>query len=116
MCAAVKEEWKDRFYLQAEDYLLGLISVVNELVSLRTFQFVLHFSYADGQSRYCVNVVTMGNHEEPIRISNFVKVSCIPFSNICCRTDRVGASKDLFAGFSLVGLVEENLMLFACLN
>ena len=28
----VKEEWKDRFVLTAEDYLHGVISVVNELV------------------------------------------------------------------------------------
>ncbi|KAF8511581.1 Translin [Gautieria morchelliformis] len=67
----IKEEWKDRLYLQAEDYLLGLISLVNEL------------------SRYCVNVVTMGNHEEPIRISNFVK--------------------DMFAGFSMLNLKNDLL-------
>ena len=29
----VKSEWKDRFTLPAEDYLHGLISLVNELVS-----------------------------------------------------------------------------------
>jgi hypothetical protein len=29
----VKEEWNDRFSLSAEDYLHGLITLVNELVS-----------------------------------------------------------------------------------
>ncbi|KAF8583113.1 Translin [Ramaria rubella] len=67
----IKDEWRDRFYLQAEDYLLGLISLINEL------------------SRYCVNVVTMGNYEEPIKISNFVK--------------------DLFAGFSMLNLKNDLL-------
>jgi Translin family len=38
---AVKEEWKDRLYLQAEDYLLGLISLVNELVSSAVISFSL---------------------------------------------------------------------------
>ncbi|KIJ54641.1 hypothetical protein M422DRAFT_774905 [Sphaerobolus stellatus SS14] len=67
----VKEEWRDRFYIQAEDYLHGLISLVNEL------------------SRYCVNVVTMGNYDEPQRISDFVK--------------------DLFAGFSMLNLKNDIL-------
>jgi hypothetical protein len=31
---AVKEEWKDRLAISAEDYLHGLISLVNELVCL----------------------------------------------------------------------------------
>lgn len=30
----VKEEWKDRLAISAEDYLHGLISLVNELVCL----------------------------------------------------------------------------------
>jgi len=37
-----------------------------------------------GQSRLAINAVTLGNFEEPIRISIFVK--------------------DLFAGFSMVGM------------
>jgi hypothetical protein len=28
----VKEEWKDRFSLTPEDYLYGVITVINELV------------------------------------------------------------------------------------
>ena len=31
----VKEEWKDRLVIPPEDYLHGLISLVNELVSCR---------------------------------------------------------------------------------
>ncbi|KAF8516824.1 Translin [Hysterangium stoloniferum] len=67
----IQDEWKDRFYLQAEDYLLGIITLVNEL------------------SRYCVNAVTMGNYDEPLKISVFVK--------------------DLFAGFSMLNLKNDIL-------
>lgn len=41
---AVKEEWKDRLCLQAEDYLLGLISLVNELVSSVVLSFCLRLT------------------------------------------------------------------------
>ncbi|EGN98397.1 hypothetical protein SERLA73DRAFT_183383 [Serpula lacrymans var. lacrymans S7.3] len=67
----IKQEWKDRFALPVEDYLHGLISLVNEL------------------SRLAVNAVTLGNFEEPIRISIFVK--------------------DLFAGFSMLNLKNDTL-------
>jgi hypothetical protein len=33
--SVVKEEWKDRLAISAEDYLHGLISLVNELVRLQ---------------------------------------------------------------------------------
>jgi hypothetical protein len=36
---SVKEDWKDRFSLPVEDYLHGLISMVNELASV-TFKVV----------------------------------------------------------------------------
>ncbi|KAF8134801.1 Translin [Mycena galopus ATCC 62051] len=52
----IKEEWKDRFSLPVEDYLHGLISMVNEL------------------SRYAINAVTLGQFEEPVRISNFLNL------------------------------------------
>ncbi|KAK7469215.1 Translin-1 [Stygiomarasmius scandens] len=67
----IKEEWRDRVTLSAEDYLHGLISLVNEL------------------SRLAVNTVTLGNFEEPLRISAFVK--------------------DLFAGFSMLNLKNDTL-------
>ncbi|GLB38539.1 putative translin [Lyophyllum shimeji] len=67
----IKEEWKDRLSLPVEDYLHGLISLVNEL------------------SRFAINAVTLGNFEEPIRISNFVK--------------------DLFTGFSMLNLKNDAL-------
>ncbi|KAG6376984.1 Translin [Boletus reticuloceps] len=51
----VKEEWADRFSIAVEDYLHGLISLVNEL------------------SRLAVNAVTLGDYEAPLRISVFVK-------------------------------------------
>ncbi|KIM43331.1 hypothetical protein M413DRAFT_18387 [Hebeloma cylindrosporum] len=67
----IREEWSDRMTLPVEDYLHSLISLVNEL------------------SRLAVNAVTLGNFEEPIRISIFVK--------------------DLFAGFSMLNLKNDTL-------
>lgn len=86
----VKHEWKDRFILSVEDYLHGLITMINELVR---FMFAVVglscLSHATcpllcspGQSRLAVNAVTLGDYEAPIRISLFVK--------------------ELFAGFSMV--------------
>ncbi|KAI0785262.1 Translin [Abortiporus biennis] len=67
----IKPEWSDRFVLTVEDYLHGLITLVNEL------------------SRLAVNSVTLGNFEEPLRISVFVK--------------------DLFAGFAMLNLKNDTL-------
>jgi hypothetical protein len=50
----VKEEWKDRIALPVEDYLHGLISLVNELVSpivlsrLNLFPDLIHRVYSPG--------------------------------------------------------------------
>ncbi|TEB39728.1 translin [Coprinellus micaceus] len=67
----MREEWKDRVSLTVEDYLHGVISVVNEL------------------SRLAVNSVTLGNFDQPIKISHFVK--------------------ELFAGFSMLNLKNDTL-------
>ncbi|KAF7365222.1 hypothetical protein MVEN_00393800 [Mycena venus] len=67
----IKEEWKDRFSLPVEDYLHGLISMVNEL------------------SRYAINAVTLGQYEEPVRISKFVK--------------------EIFSGFTMLNLKNDSL-------
>jgi predicted translin family RNA/ssDNA-binding protein len=67
----VQDEWKDRFFITTEDYLHGLISMVNEL------------------SRLAVNSVTLGNFQQPVRISLFVK--------------------ELFAGFSVLNLKNDTL-------
>ncbi|KAJ3568748.1 hypothetical protein NP233_g5512 [Leucocoprinus birnbaumii] len=66
-----KAEWSSRVALPAEDYLHGVITMVNDL------------------SRLAVNSVTLGNFEEPIKISIFVK--------------------DLFAGFSMLNLKNDVL-------
>ncbi|PFH53902.1 hypothetical protein AMATHDRAFT_53558 [Amanita thiersii Skay4041] len=67
----IKQDWRDRISLPPEDYLHGLINLVNEL------------------SRLAVNAVTMGNFDEPIKISLFVK--------------------DLYAGFSMLNLKNDTL-------
>uniref|UniRef100_A0A0W0F3L2 Translin n=1 Tax=Moniliophthora roreri TaxID=221103 RepID=A0A0W0F3L2_MONRR len=63
----MQDEWKDRVTLSAEDYLHGIITL----------------------SRLAVNAVTLGNFEEPLRISIFVK--------------------ELFAGFSMLNLKNDTL-------
>jgi hypothetical protein len=68
--------------LPVEDYLHSLISLVNELVRNNFISCNLYLTGV-GQSRLAINAVTLGNFQEPIRISIFVK--------------------DLFAGFSMVG-------------
>lgn len=77
----VQEEWSDRMTLPVEDYLHSVISLVNELVRNNFISCNLDLTGV-GQSRLAINAVTLGNFEEPIRISIFVK--------------------DLFAGFSMV--------------
>jgi hypothetical protein len=80
----VKEEWSSQFTVAVEDYLHGLISVVNELVRSSCESLVL-FAHSPSQSRVAVNAVTMGDYEEPLKISVYVK--------------------DVFAGFSMVSFV-----------
>jgi len=67
----IKPEWEDRFTLKAEDYLLGLINLVNEL------------------SRLAVNSVTMGDYEMPVRISVFVKDLFAGFSVLNLKNDQL---------------------------
>ena len=70
--------------ITSEDYLHGLISMVNELVRLviLTTWAIIMMTHFDSKSRWAVNAVTLGDYERPIRISIFVK--------------------DLFAGFTMV--------------
>ncbi|THH12550.1 hypothetical protein EW146_g7586 [Bondarzewia mesenterica] len=65
----IREEWKDRFILSVEDYLHGIITMVNEL------------------SRLAVNAVTLGDFEAPIRISLFVKDLFAGFSMLNLKND-----------------------------
>ncbi|KAH9922779.1 Translin [Epithele typhae] len=67
----IKPEWQGRCALPAEDYLHGVISLVNEL------------------SRLAVNAVTLGDFDQPIKISLFVK--------------------DVFAGFAMLNLKNDTL-------
>ncbi|KAJ3747264.1 translin [Lentinula detonsa] len=67
----MQEKWKDRVDLAVEDYLHGLITMVNEL------------------SRLAVNAVILGDFEQPLKISAFVK--------------------ELFSGFSVLNLKNDTL-------
>lgn len=82
----VKDEWNTRFMVTSEDYLHGLITMVNELVSISALfeSAVAHAIHL--KSRWAVNAVTLGDYERPIRISIFVK--------------------DLFTGFTMVIMLE----------
>lgn len=61
--------------LSVEDYLHGVITMVNELVrsSLGLYQCSNRMFKASIQSRFAVNAVTLGDFEAPIKISIFVK-------------------------------------------
>jgi hypothetical protein len=78
----VKEEWFSRVHVQVEDYLHGIVSVVNELVSFLRQTSLLLLWLNVPKSRLAVNSVTMGDFEEPFKIHTFVS--------------------DVFAGFSMV--------------
>jgi len=65
----LEEEWNDRFYIQIEDYLHGLISLINEL------------------SRLAVNMVTLGSYDAPFRISAFTKDLAAGFSLLNLKND-----------------------------
>ncbi|KAI0250821.1 translin [Lactifluus subvellereus] len=65
----IREEWKDRFSLTPEDYLHGVITVINEL------------------SRLVVNAVTLGDFEAPLRISAFAKEVFTGFSALNLKND-----------------------------
>ncbi|KAJ4491375.1 translin [Lentinula edodes] len=67
----MQDRWKDRVNLSVEDYLHGLITMVNEL------------------SRLAVNAVILGDFEQPLKISAFVK--------------------DIFSGFSMLNLKNDTL-------
>lgn len=65
----IKEECKDRFCIAVEDYLHGIISLINEL------------------SRLTVNAVTLGDYQAPMRISVFVKDIFAGFSMLNLKND-----------------------------
>lgn len=82
----MQDRWKDRVNLSAEDYLHGLITMVNELVRLSSMYssvtcLILHAF----KSRLAVNAVILGDFEQPLKISAFVK--------------------DIFSGFSMVSVM-----------
>ena len=72
---------EDAFHLTLEEYLLALISLVDELVSIPsttnqpTYVFHPHPTniLPTIQSRLAVNSVTLGDYKRPLLISNFVK-------------------------------------------
>ncbi|KAL2222587.1 putative recombination hotspot-binding protein [Thermoascus aurantiacus ATCC 26904] len=88
---------EDAFHLTIEEYLLALISMVEELV--RFFYplcgfcccFLLSFKSTDmkAQARLAVNSVTLGDYHRPVQIGNFIK--------------------DMFAGFQLLNLKNDIL-------
>jgi len=77
----VKEEWKDRLSLTPEDYLHGVITVINELVR-NSYTALPQVHESDEQSRLAVNAVTLGDFEAPLRISVFAKEVFTGFSMV----------------------------------
>lgn len=85
-------------HIELEDYLYGICSLPNELVTLSSFSlnfpyFFLEFSSDSSnwwvQSRLCVNSVTASNFELPLKINAFVS--------------------DIYAGFRLLNLKNDGL-------
>jgi len=65
----IRPEWADRFFIASEDYLHGIISLVNEL------------------SRLAVNAVIMQDYELPGKIYSFVKDLHAGFSLLNLKND-----------------------------
>ncbi|KDN34515.1 hypothetical protein RSAG8_12388, partial [Rhizoctonia solani AG-8 WAC10335] len=65
----VNPEWRGRFQLPSEDYLHGIIALVNEL------------------SRLAVNAVTLGDFNRPVQISIFVRDLYSGFSLLNLKND-----------------------------
>ncbi|KAF8600215.1 Translin [Ceratobasidium sp. AG-I] len=65
----IKSEWKGRLQLPSEDYLHGIIALVNEL------------------SRLAVNAVTLGDFSAPVQISVFVRDLYSGFSLLNLKND-----------------------------
>ena len=78
----VEEEWNERVSLIPEDYLHGVITVINELVRIH-HSLCSSVYESDGQSRLAVNAVTLGDFEAPLRISVFAKEVFTGFSMVC---------------------------------
>jgi hypothetical protein len=81
MCFPVREEWKDRFSLVPEDYLHGVITVINELVRTHPSSLYMRIHNSD-KSRLAVNAVTLGDFDAPLRISAFAKEVFTGFSMV----------------------------------
>lgn len=81
---------KDAFHLTIEEYLLALISMVEELVRTNHTPLDLLYGYLTPmQSRLAVNSVTLGDYNRPVQIGKFIK--------------------DLFGGFQLLNLKNDIL-------
>ncbi|CAE6466924.1 unnamed protein product [Rhizoctonia solani] len=65
----VNAEWRGRFQIPSEDYLHGIIALVNEL------------------SRLAVNTVTLGDFSRPVQISVFVRDLYSGFSLLNLKND-----------------------------
>ncbi|CEL62726.1 Translin OS=Mus musculus GN=Tsn PE=1 SV=1 [Rhizoctonia solani AG-1 IB] len=65
----VSPEWRGRFQIPSEDYLHGIIALVNEL------------------SRLAVNAVTLGDFNRPVQISVFVRDLYSGFSLLNLKND-----------------------------
>ncbi|KAJ4482135.1 translin [Lentinula aciculospora] len=65
----MQEKWQDRVHLAVEDYLHGLITMVNEL------------------SRLAVNAVILSDFDQPLKISAFVKELFSGFSVLNLKND-----------------------------
>ncbi|KOC68675.1 Translin [Habropoda laboriosa] len=86
----VKNSREDGFHLDLEDYLMGLLQLAAELVSIfgNIIIAIIHLNITF-QSRFAINSVTNGDYNRPIEIARFVN--------------------ELNAGFKLLNLKNDSL-------
>lgn len=86
----VSNDREDGFHLDLEDYLMGLLQLSAELVSI-LYNTSVAITYLNiiFQSRFAVNSVTSGDYNRPIEIARFIN--------------------DLSAGFRLLNLKNDSL-------
>lgn len=78
---------RDAFHLTIEEYLLSLITLLEDLVSRCSLFW--NASSDQTQSRLARNSVTLGDYRRPLLISQFIK--------------------DVFAGFQILNLKNDSL-------
>ena len=110
---------RDTFHLTIEEYLLALISLLDELVSWPQKLVACVLWLTSVQSRLARNSVTLGDHRRPLQISQFIKDVHAGFQILNLKNDilrkrsdgikyRVKEVEDVVYDLSLRGLLPKD--------